>query len=444
VTLTLSGTGSGTVTSDGLGNFVFSGIADGSYTVTPSKSGYTFTPASAPVTVAGANVSGINFTAAPIVISGTIGVGADGVAVTVTLSGSSSASTTTNSSGGFTFSGVANGSYTVTPTKTGFTFTPSSRSVVMNGASATGLDFTATATPTWKISGTISPSSISSGGTVTLSGAASATTTVDATGTYSFAGLINGAYTVTPTKSAVTFAPVSRAVTISGANVTADFTAQASPLSIDATISFGRSNSSTTIASGAFSTTAGNELLLAFVGADNNVGTTTVSGISGAGLTWQLVRRTNTQRGTSEIWRAFAPAALSNVTVTATLSQSVAAAITVVTFKGVDTSGTAGSGAIGATGSGSAASGAPTATLTTTRANSLVIGVGNDWDRAAARTLGANQTMVSQYLATVGDTIWVQMMTNLIPAAGTVSTINDTAPTNDKYNLTICEVLAAP
>jgi len=157
-----------------------------------------------------------------------------------------------------------------------------------------------------------------------------------------------------------------------------------------------------------------------------------------------LVRRTNTQRGTAEIWRAFATTVLTNATVTATISQSVAAAITVVSFKGVDTSGTNGSGAIGATGSGNAASGAPTATLTTTRANSLVIGVGHDWDNAIARTIGPNQTLVSQYLATVGDTFWVQRTANPIAGAGTVVSINDTAPTADRYNLTICEVLPAP
>jgi hypothetical protein len=116
--------------------------------------------------------------------------------------------------------------------------------------------------------------------------------------------------------------------------------------------------------------------------------------------------------------------------------------MTVMSFKGVDTSGTNGSGAIGATASGSAASGAPTATLTTTRANSLVIGVGADWDNAIARTVGSGQTLVHQYLATVGDTYWVQRTTNVVGSIGTVVTINDTAPTTDRYNLTICEILA--
>jgi hypothetical protein len=238
-------------------------------------------------------------------------------------------------------------------------------------------------------------------------------------------------------------------VTVNNANVTAvNFTSAAAGagLAIDKTVFTDRSTNATTIVSPTFTTAAANELLLAFVATDGpSSGTnTTVSGVTGGSLTWALVRRTNTQRGTSEVWRAFAPAVLTNASVTATLSTSTAASITVVTFTGADTSGTSGSGAIGATGSGNAASGGPTASLTTTRNNSWVIGVGNDWDGATNRTVGASQTMVHQYLATGGDTFWVQRQTNKTATAGTSVTINDTAPTADRYNLTIVEVLPAP
>jgi len=213
-------------------------------------------------------------------------------------------------------------------------------------------------------------------------------------------------------------------------------------IAIDQVKSTDRSTSSTTVASPAFSTTAANELLLAFVSSDAKTAGITAS-VTGAGLTWALVRRTNAQLGTAEIWRAFAPSTLANVTVTATLSQSVAASITVVTFTGTDTTGTSGSGAIGANASASASSGAPTASLVTTRNGSWVFGVGDDWDNATARTLGANQTMVHQYLASVGDTYWVQQQNAPTPSSGTTVTINDTAPTADRYNLTIVEILPA-
>ena len=169
----------------------------------------------------------------------------------------------------------------------------------------------------------------------------------------------------------------------------------------------------------------------------------TVTGMTGASLTWTLVKRTNTQFGTAEIWRAFSASTLGSVSVTATLAKSVAASITVVTFTGVDTSGTGGSGSIGATGTGNGNPGAPIAQLVTTRNNSWVFGVGDDYDNAISRTLGPSQTLVHQYLATIGDTYWVQRQTSTTPALGTTVTINDTAPASDRYNLSICEILPA-
>ena len=228
--------------------------------------------------------------------------------------------------------------------------------------------------------------------------------------------------------------------TSTSVSVTVSNTASAPPL-IDAVVFADQPNNANTVTTSAFSTSVGNELLLAFVATDYLSGAnTTVTGVSGAGLTWELVRRTNVQSGTSEIWRAFAAARLTGVTVTATLSQGVSSSMTVVSFSNVDTSGTNGAGAIGATASGNAAPGAPTTTLVTTRNNSWVFGVGNDYDKPIARTLGSGQTLVHQYLPPVGDTYWMQRTTNAVPLTGTSVTINATAPAGDRYNLTICEI----
>ncbi len=135
---------------------------------------------------------------------------------------------------------------------------------------------------------------------------------------------------------------------------------------------------------------------------------------------------------------------MANVTVTAALSHSVASSLTVMSFIGVDTSGVSGSGAIGATGTGNANPGAPTATLITTRNGSLVVGVGNDFDNAIARTPGPNQFLVHQGLAQVGDTYWVQALSSATPLSGTSVTVNDVAPSGDRYNLSICEILGSP
>jgi len=440
-TVSVTGTSTASATADANGNYTISGLANGSYTVTPTKTGYTFTPTNQAVTISSANVTAINFTTISYSISGTIS-GAGGASATVNLTGAATATATADANGNFSFSGLGNGAYTVTPSKSGYAFTPPSQAVTISSASVTGVSFSSATATGFSISGTISNAG-GNGATVTLTGAASATTTASATGTYTFSNLANGSYTVTPSKTGYIFTPASTAVTVNGANATANFTSTAQ-LAIDKTVSTDRTTNSTSLVSPAVTTSSANELLLAFVSTDATGAGITVTQMTGGSLTWTLVKRTNTQLGTSEIWRAFSATTVSNATVTATLSQSVPASITVVTLTGVDTTGTGGSGAIGATGTGNSAKGAPTASLTTTRNNSWVFGVGNDYDKASARTVGSGQTMVHQDVATSnGDTYWVQRQTNTTPTSGTSVTINDTAPTGDRYNLSTCEVLPA-
>src|SRR6266436_3330723 len=228
-TVTLSGAASATTTANTSGNYTFSGLANGAYTVTPSHASYTFSPSSLSVTVRGANVTtGLNFTATALTfsISGTISPTAGGNGATVTLGGAASATTTANSLGSYTFTGLANGTYTITPSHAGYSFAPTSQNATVNGANVTGLNFTATANPTYSISGTISPTTGGSGATVILSGAASANTTPNSSGNYTFIGVANGTYTVTPSNVGYTFTPVNQSVTINGANVsTVNFTA---------------------------------------------------------------------------------------------------------------------------------------------------------------------------------------------------------------------------
>jgi len=62
-TVTLSGAASATAAVDASGNYTFAGLANGAYTVTPSNSGFTFTPPSVPVNLSNASLLAINFTA---------------------------------------------------------------------------------------------------------------------------------------------------------------------------------------------------------------------------------------------------------------------------------------------------------------------------------------------------------------------------------------------
>jgi Bacterial pre-peptidase C-terminal domain len=143
--------GSGSVTTDASGNYTISGLANGTYTLTPSLSGATFSPTSMSVTVSSANVTGQNFvgtlSATTFSISGNIATSASAAISGVTVSyGSGSA--TTDASGNYTISGLANGTYTLTPSKTGFTFSPTSLSATVSGANVTGRNFVGTATVT--------------------------------------------------------------------------------------------------------------------------------------------------------------------------------------------------------------------------------------------------------------------------------------------------------
>ncbi len=314
--------------------------------------------------------------------------------------------------------------------------TGNSQSAVISTAFATALQVTvkdASNNPVSGISVAFAPPGTGASGTFTGSPTVTTSSTGLATAPTFTANATAGAYTVTATATGVA-APASFSLTNTAS----------APIAADVTTSTDRSAKGKTIVSPSFTTASTNELLLAFISADaSSSGTNvSVSGVTGGGLTWVLVTRTNTQRGTAEIWRTFATAKLSATTVTATLSVSEGASITVMSFTGANTTGTSGSGAIGAIGSGNANPGAPTASLLTTKANSWVIGVGDDWDNAIARTAGPNQTVIHSYLATSGDTDWVQRVTTLSPA-GTTVTVNDTAPTADRYNLAICEILPA-
>lgn len=62
--VTLSGPSARTATVDGAGNYLFTGVPDGSYSIAPSNTGTVFSPAAQGVVVNGADVSGVNFTAA--------------------------------------------------------------------------------------------------------------------------------------------------------------------------------------------------------------------------------------------------------------------------------------------------------------------------------------------------------------------------------------------
>jgi hypothetical protein len=222
VTLTLTGGATSTTAADG--TYAFAGLAAGTYLVTPSLTGYSFAPASRSATITAADATGVDFTATAVAtthaISGTVS-GAD--AVTVTLSGTASRTTTTGTGGTYGFTGLAAGAYTVTPSLAGYTFAPANRAVSISVADQPGQDFAGSriVAGTHTISGSVSGGTVT-GVTVALTGAASALTTTDAGGHYSFAGLADGAYTVIPSLRGQHFLPDARLATVAGGDLVLD------------------------------------------------------------------------------------------------------------------------------------------------------------------------------------------------------------------------------
>ncbi len=207
-------------------------------------------------------------------------------------------------------------------------------------------------------------------------------------------------------------------------------------VAVDAQVSADGTDISNTVTTSPFSTTQTGEVLVALVQSDGpNPGTQTDT-VTGAGLTWTLVTRANTQAGTSEVWTATATTTLTNVTVAATqnVTGSYHQSLTVTSYTGA--------AGVGASASANAATGAPTVSLTTTRAGSVVIGAGNDWDNPTARTLGTGQTLIHEYSdTTFGDDFWAQTVTNPIATVGSTATISDSAPTGDRWNLVAVEII---
>jgi hypothetical protein len=189
-----------------------------------------------------------------------------------------------------------------------------------------------------------------------------------------------------------------------------------------------------TVTTPTFTTAAANEVVLAFVSGDGPTALGQTATVSGGGLTWTLVKRANAQAGTSEVWKATASAVLTNATVTAKLNKTgFDLSLTVVSF------GASGTGASVGSSNGT---GAPSVSLTTTAAGSRTYGVGNDWDSATARSLGAGQSMVHQWVdSAVGDTFWTQCANAASAAPGAVVTLNDTAPTADRWNFVAVEII---
>jgi hypothetical protein len=209
------------------------------YIVTAELSGYDFSPVSRSVSLH-SNASGVDFTATIIArynISGTVtfdGAGLENVYVELKDAGGTIlGSAATGSSGGFTFTDVREGAYTITGSLCGYSITP--RPVTVSGGNVTGLLMTAAAAPNYTVSGTVTSNGVGVPYIQIMllkpDGSGFGTSTqID--GSYSRDCMVPETYTVTPSSNPAmgqnySFSPPSAEVTLTEANpsATQDFTA---------------------------------------------------------------------------------------------------------------------------------------------------------------------------------------------------------------------------
>jgi len=175
-TVTLSGDASSVYTTESTGYYAFSSIPYGSYTVTPSLSGWTFSPLKKDFAPLNSDQTQ-DFTGTPSVtysIAGNVkdywGTNMSGVSIT--YQGNISFSTPTDASGNYTLLSVPSGAGTVTPSKSDWAFDPASRSYTLI-ADETNQDFTGLVVISITSGPTGSPALVNPGGSVQCSVTAS-------------------------------------------------------------------------------------------------------------------------------------------------------------------------------------------------------------------------------------------------------------------------------
>ncbi|MFL6283293.1 MAG: carboxypeptidase regulatory-like domain-containing protein [Pyrinomonadaceae bacterium] len=215
--VSVAGSTTGFVTTDSNGAYSLNGLrADGTYTLTPSRTHYGFTPPSSTFNTLPGNQTA-NFVGTLLThnISGRVidnfGVGISGA--TINLSGSQASTTTTDSNGNYSFTNLtAGGNYLLTPVMKYLTFSPPNANFFDLSGNWSNMNFTGTRA-TYSLGGVVldNGGNPMSGVLLTLGGARSGTTVTNASGNYFFTSLpAGGNYNVSAAKWNYVFNPASR------------------------------------------------------------------------------------------------------------------------------------------------------------------------------------------------------------------------------------------
>jgi len=212
-------TGAGTALTDANGNYAFSSLCPGTYTVTPSLTNFCFNIPSLTVALGSAQTTnGVNFVATPgqYHISGTVAGMPPGPQVAVSIAGPSGTSVLITSTGAYGISNLCPGAYSVTLSNACFQFYPLSWTTTV-GPSDDSLDFAVSGGGAFSIGGQVTTyNGVGLSNVVVV--AAGQTNVTDASGNYIFPYLCPGVYAVTASALNFQFNPATNYVTLSSAD----------------------------------------------------------------------------------------------------------------------------------------------------------------------------------------------------------------------------------
>lgn len=234
VSLHLHGVATKDITVTGDGSFEISGLQEGQYFIDASAAGYAFSPASRAIQVAGGNISSVNFSATPITqavhsLAGVVN-GPAHSGLIVSISGAGSGTTYTGVDGGFSFSGLTRGTYTVSIVAPPcMALQPASATVSLSDVDLSGIAFSENSSAcNYAVSGAIT-GAVQAGVPILAFGVSGSATTQQG-GFYTLSGLGGGSYTISPSMAGYAFNPVSTVVNVNGGNLTGiDFVAFTAP-----------------------------------------------------------------------------------------------------------------------------------------------------------------------------------------------------------------------
>ena len=218
--------GGSPVTTDANGIYTLSGLTPGNHTLAASATNFISGTRAATVT-SGGTTTGTDFslTPSPGAVTGTVSRSSGGALIAgATVTDSGGTSTTTDSSGSYTLTGLTPGNHTLTASATSYITSQPLTVSIAAGGTTQGANFSLTPTNgavTGKVTNNWGGAAVA-GATVSDSGGGAPATT-DANGVYTLSGLTPGTHTLTAAASGFTSGNVSASVASDTTTTGVDF-----------------------------------------------------------------------------------------------------------------------------------------------------------------------------------------------------------------------------